>query len=173
MIEIIKKYLVYIFGMVALCGFFFLHCNVVSPIKNVTTHDLGRITPTKEEIKTYNAKDVIKVIPVENKLGYKVETKIIETKDNKLIQVSEQKIDWGLRLRLGAYMDGSLLGMGGGGRINYFSVYKANLDAMVGFPRAGLGLSWQLYKNTSLGIAYSYNYNKLVTEPSLYLSMGF
>lgn len=174
MIEWIKNFWGYLAVVVFLILIFFYSCNIPHP-KDTIIVPTGVTAKELVEIKKQipDAEKAVKFIPPIAHIGKITEATIVVKKNGDVVVVNKEIIDWGWKKRFGVYLDSSLFGMGGGIKWNCFSVSRANLDVLAGFPRVSAGLSYQLFKNTSIGIGYGFNYNKLIAEPNLYLSMGF
>ncbi len=147
-------------------------CNPAINSKPIVTKAIIS-APTKEEIKDYNAKSVIHIDEPKNiPLGKKAEIKIIETNDKKTIQVIEFKNEFRTLKNFGPYADFGLTGLGGGLKLTLIGYGRFNLDGLVGWPRCGAGINYQLYKNSYLGISYNYSF-KAIQEPALYFTLNF
>jgi len=131
-------------------------------------------SPTKQEVKDYNAKEVIRVnIVKEVPLGKKPEVKIIKTNDDKLLQVTEFKTDFGFSNKLGVWGGSSLVSLTGG--IKYSPVFysRAYLDLLAGWPISGAGINYQSFRNSFIGIGYGYDFKVFAPLPIIYASLNF
>lgn len=113
--------------------------------------------------------DIPKVAPI----GKKIVVDVLGNTSNQILQVTSFKIDYGFRNKFGLFSSASINNIDFGLSYSPLFYYRFNLDFLAGIKSSGIGLSWQLLRNTSMGASYNLNYELLLPEPRVYLSIGF
>lgn len=132
------------------------------------------LKPTKKQLHIMpGAVEAINVPTSIPKLGYTNVTTVLLGKSGTAETIITPKIAYGIKNVYGLYLSAGLSGLGGGLKWTPVYYWRLNLDSLVGYPILGIGLSYQVYNNTYLGLSYGYDYTKILAQPGLYVSLNF
>ncbi len=172
MFALIKEYLIYILGVATLLLFFCTRCNV--PVrKDSVVVPTGVSSKELQEIKKQipEAQKAVKFIPPVASLGKTTESTIVVKKDGEIVVINKQVSRIGFKRDLGVWI-GGLTQLDGGLSLDFLEYDRFNLGLLAGVKSSGICLNYQVWNNTSAGIAYNYNYS-LVPSPIVFLKLSF
>lgn len=169
-----NKYKSIIIMMAGIIGLFFAYkINQKPKIKKIIVNaaDIEKITPHDRQILP-GANDKIQIIHHDSRVGY-IDSVSILRGVSQSVQIDTEKIKWGIIYRPSLYGDYGLSGEGIGIDEDLFCLWRFSAGINAGYPRVGVSASYQLFRNTYLGIGYDDNYVRLISEPVLQIHMGF
>jgi hypothetical protein len=160
--------------LLILGGVWFKGCHPNNVINKPVIIPTAVSTPTAAQLHEMpGAVEAVSVPTAVPHLGYTTTTTVLIGKSGTAETIITPKIAWGIKNAYGLYLDVGLDGFGGGLKWTPVYYWRLNLDALVGYPTLGAGLSYQVYNNTYAGISYGYDYTKILAQPGLYVSLNF
>lgn len=170
--SVAKNYILYILGVVALCGIFFCRCGNPSP-KNIITNPVVVSQKVLAEIKK-EIPDAVKAqtfIPIKANLGEKVTETIVQKKDGSIVVLQKQVAAIGFKHDLGIWI-GGLTQLDGGLSLDLLQIQRFNGGLLAGVKSAGIQINYMVYNNTSLGAGYTYSYIG-IPGPVVFVKLNF